>query len=153
MDLREAYDGQFLAVEATGRGTVLAEPPQHREDVEALARVVAGFGAAYRDQCQAWRERLEQLQRRGRRVAAWGSGTKGTMFLNALQDAGQVECIVDINPRKQGMYVPGAGQPIVAPQCLRTLRPDVVIVMNPIYAEEIGRMLAEMQLPVEVLRA
>ncbi len=57
-----------------------------------------------------------------------------------LVEAG-VEYMVDINPRKQDMYVAGAGQKVVGPKFLREYKPDVVIVMNPIYQEEIQRML------------
>jgi hypothetical protein len=45
--------------------------------------------------------------------------------------------VVDINPRKHGMYVPGSGQQIVPPEFLKEYRPDAVIVMNSIYRNEI----------------
>ena len=52
-----------------------------------------------------------------------------------------VEHVVDINSRKQGTFLPGTGQQIVSPDTLIDYRPDVVIVMNPIYQEEVRRDL------------
>jgi hypothetical protein len=51
---------------------------------------------------------------------------------------------VDINPYRQGHFLPGSGLPIVAPAFLADYRPDVVIVMNPVYREEIARDLETM---------
>ena len=48
---------------------------------------------------------------------------------------------MDINPRKQGMYVAGTGQQIVPPEFLKYYQPDVVIVMNPIYESEIRQII------------
>jgi C-methyltransferase C-terminal domain len=49
--------------------------------------------------------------------------------------------VVDINPRKQGHYVAGTGQTIVGPKRLHAFRPDVVLVMNPLYRREILQAL------------
>jgi hypothetical protein len=38
----------------------------------------------------------------------------------------------------------GTGQEIVSPQFLQTVEPDVVIVMNPIYCDEIQQDLDDM---------
>jgi len=59
--------------------------------------------------------------------------------------------MVDINPRKQGMYVAGSGQEIVRPEFLHEYRPDTVIVMNPIYSGEIGEMIGGLGVSAEVV--
>jgi len=65
-------------------------------------------------------------------------------FLDLLEIADSIEAVVDVNPGKQGSHLAGSGLEIVAPESLRELRPDVVIVMNPIYREEIERDLARL---------
>jgi len=45
----------------------------------------------------------------------------------------------------------GTGQEIVAPDFLKRYKPDVVIVMNSIYCEEIKRDLTQMSLDPELL--
>jgi hypothetical protein len=74
----------------------------------------------------------------------WGGGSKGVTFLNMLKAQHQIEYVVDLNPRKQGKYVAGTGQKIVPPEFLWEYRPDIVIVMNPIYENEIRQMLNEL---------
>jgi hypothetical protein len=74
-------------------------------------------------------------------------------FLNTLRPEKGVEHMVDINPRKQGMYVAGTGQKIVGPEFLRSYQPDTVIIMNPIYREEIQGQLEGMGVKAEILLA
>ena len=58
-----------------------------------------------------------------------------------LQAGGSVICAVDINTRKQGRFVPGTAQEVVAPEQLVSRGIDVVLVMNPLYVDEIARTL------------
>lgn len=75
------------------------------------------------------------------------------MFLNSLDTTGVIDYAVDINPRKQGMFVSGTGQRIVPPEFLVSYRPEVVILMNPVYQEEIGQSLDEMGLQTRIVVA
>ena len=56
----------------------------------------------------------------------------------------QIKYVVDINPHKQGKYAPGTGQEIVSPQYLEEYRPDTVILMNPLYLEEVGNVISDL---------
>jgi hypothetical protein len=58
---------------------------------------------------------------------------------------------VDINPLKHGTFLAGTGQKVVAPGFLREYQPDTVIVMNPIYCDEIQRDLDRMGLSAELV--
>jgi hypothetical protein len=58
---------------------------------------------------------------------------------------------VDINPYKHGTYMAGTGQEIVGPEFLREYRPDVVIVMNPIYCNEIQQNLDRIGVTAELM--
>ena len=55
--------------------------------------------------------------------------------LGLTEDA--VEFAVDINPHRQGQFMATTGHEIIGPERLTQQKPDVVIVMNPIYKEEI----------------
>ena len=56
-----------------------------------------------------------------------------------------------MNPNRQGMFMPGTGREIMAPGVLKKVRPDVVIVMNRIYEQEITEELRRMGLTPKVL--
>ncbi len=72
--------------------------------------------------------------------AIWGAGAKGAMYAHYLARAGiAVELVVDINPAKQGRYLPASGSPVVSPEhALAKLRAGALIVVaNPNYLAEI----------------
>jgi hypothetical protein len=87
-----------------------------------------------------WRERLREAGR----AVIWGAGSKGVAFLTTLGADAGIEIAVDVNPFKQEKYLAGSGVRVVAPEHLRECRPDLVVAMNAIYLDEIGRTLSEL---------
>jgi hypothetical protein len=125
---------------------VTQAPLAVEEDLSAVAELVASFPARFAAKRRQWAERMDQYAREGRRVVLWGAGSKAAAFLATLDAQGVVSHGVDINPYRQGHFLPGSGLPIIAPAFLADYRPDVVIVMNPVYREEIARDLTAMGL-------
>jgi SAM-dependent methyltransferase len=149
-DLFSTFDGQFLCIEAlAGVDTVAAQVSTAAD----LAEAVITFPARYREKVDAWRDTFATFRRDGRRAVVWGAGSKGVSILNVLRDDEPVEYVVDLNPRKHGMHVSGTGQRIVPPEFLREYRPDVVVGMNAIYADEIRGMLAALGIGAELVMA
>jgi SAM-dependent methyltransferase len=68
--------------------------------------------------------------------AIWGAGAKGVALVNRLPQLPPA-LVVDSNSAKQGGYIPGSRVPIVAPGDPRLNQVAVVLIANPIYAEEI----------------
>jgi SAM-dependent methyltransferase len=145
-----AYEGLFLLIEASpGAGA-----PANLEPVgHLLEEDVAKFAAAYTDRVQRWRQRLDEIKAQGKRAVLWGSGARGDTFLNALNIHEEIPMVVDLNPRKWGKHMAGTGQPIHSPQDLKAQPPDVVVIANEIYLEEIRGSLREMGIDAEVLVA
>ena len=148
----EMYEGQFLGIDAIPRspGTSPASPRQ--ESLEELKGYVAAFAENYKQKVALWRQTFAHAAAQGERVVVWGGGSKGVTFLNTLDTARVVQYMVDINPRKHGMYVGGSGQRIVAPEFLLDYKPDMIVVMNPVYVHEIREHLDTMEIasPVTV---
>jgi C-methyltransferase C-terminal domain/Methyltransferase domain len=142
--LSSAYDSQYLLVEATASGT----PGPARmpgAELSALRDLTTGFGEAVDTIVQTWAEALRQRRAADQRVVVWGAGSKGSAFLLALGEvAAAVDRVIDINPHLTGKFIAGTGHPIVAPADLARLRSDLVVVMNPVYLNEIGGMVAEL---------
>lgn len=149
LHLAEAYGGQFVGIEARpARAT-----PDATADQRALDRLegdVVAFEQHLHERLRHWEQRLDELARSGQRVAVWGAGGKTVGFMNLLPTAGHVDAVVDINPRKQGTYLAGTGHPIVAPEELPAREPGLVVVMNPIYSEEIAADVRRLGLDARV---
>jgi SAM-dependent methyltransferase len=152
-DVAETYEGQFLCIEAVPGEGLVNSRPNPRDDPAGLARDVASFADRYRGKIRNWHRHLGRMARGGQRAVVWGAGSKGVTFLNLLETQGQIAYAVDINPRKQGMYVAGTGQQIVPPEFLREYQPDVVIVMNPVYEDEIRQFTGGLGLAPEFMCA
>jgi hypothetical protein len=147
------YGGQYLGIDAVAGSGANTAASRVSGDVSALADDVVVFNNRYREKESRWRCSLDEINRRGQQAVLWGAGSKGVTFLNRLCDHARIATVVDTNHRKQGMYVPGTGQEIVAPERLRTEPPDVVIITNPIYRGEIQQSLAALGLAPEVVSA
>lgn len=138
LGVAEVYGGQFLTLDAAlDSGQAIAPGSAPDSAPSELTALVDAFAANYDQKLAQWREWLGGLRESGRRAVVWGAGSKGVTFLNALHASDEICAVVDINPRKQGMFVAGAGQPIVSPAELPALRPEAVLIMNPLYAPEI----------------
>ena len=81
-------------------------------------------------------------------VVVWGAGAKGTTFLNLVDGSDRVDGVVDLNPRKQGGFVPGTGHRIDAPAALAGTEWERVIAMNSVYADEIMLLLRDLGVTV-----
>jgi SAM-dependent methyltransferase len=147
----EAFDGQFLCIEAFPATGSANSEQDFCNDVKKMAIEVSSFAEKYHRQVAHWQRMLEKSQAAGKRVIVWGGGSKGVTFLNTLQRHSQIEYVVDINPRKQGEYIAGTGQRIVPPKYLVEYQPEVILVMNPIYLEEISRDVRNLNLSSQVV--
>lgn len=152
-NVTEAYSGQFLGIEAFPGENGAQFKQADWGDLDALGASVETFTANYAKKLDVWNDRLASFERDGRRAVAWGAGAKAVGFLNMLKIDEQIPYVVDINPHKCGRHLAGTGQKVVAPEFLKDYRPDVVILMNPIYRDEIRNQLDEMEVEVEFIDA
>jgi SAM-dependent methyltransferase len=153
LDVALDYDDQYILIEGRpSRGTAL---PEHRleEPVDAVADAVRAFRGRFARIRDGWIGRLAAARAEERRVVIWGAGSKGVSFLTTLGVEREISYAVDINPHKHDKFMAATGQQVVAPEFLREYRPDLVIVMNPIYLDEIGAQLAAMDLHPELVSA
>lgn len=143
LDVELDYDDQYLLLSArpsAGVSGAIGSQVALEDDLAATSRGVTHFRSAYDDAVSRWRDVLHRIRSDGGRAVIWGGGSKGVAFLTAMGD-GIIEYAVDVNPHKQGRFIAGGGQQVVAPAFLCHYRPDLVIAMNPIYRREIAREL------------
>ncbi len=150
LELGLEYGDQYVQLLARPAQRGAGAAPGLADDLDRLARAVTHFRQTCRASLEHWHGFLTRARSEGRRVALWGSGSKATAFLTTL-GAGEAVCAVtDINPAKHGKFVAGSAHPIVAPEELVALAPDLVIAMNPVYRKEIRADLARLGLEPEL---
>ena len=150
-DIWQDFDDQYLMIEAqSSYGERVSSLPQE-DDLEVIAPSVFDFSADVQLRIEVWKNRLREVKEKRQRAVLWGGGSKGVAFLTTLRVEGEIEYVVDINPLKQGTYMAGTGQEIISPEFLVDYKPDIVIVMNPIYREEIRQDLTRLNLTPELV--
>jgi 2-polyprenyl-3-methyl-5-hydroxy-6-metoxy-1,4-benzoquinol methylase len=149
LDLQTVYNGQYIVLEAKPSGAEVVEKvmlPQE-ENIESITSNVVEFQRNYPQTIKPWVEIIQS----GKKIVLWGSGSKGVSFLTRLNVYGEIQYVVDINPYRQGTYMAGTGQRVVSPDFLMEYRPDIVIIMNPVYLDEIQTKIEEMKLNPEIM--
>jgi hypothetical protein len=143
LNVSRDYDGQYLMIEARPSRDVKVTAAMELASSERvmLADQVARFSTTVEGLIGDWKNRLAAWAAAGQRVVLWGSGSKAVAFLTTTDLCEEVEYVVDINPHRQGKFIPTTGQRIVAPSFLAEYQPNIVIAMNPIYLREISREL------------
>jgi SAM-dependent methyltransferase len=88
-------------------------------------------------------EFLTGERRAGHRIAAYGAPAKGNTLLNHCGvRTDLIEFTADMNPVKQGRFLPGTHIPIFAPDHIRSERPDLVLILPWNIREEIAAQLS-----------
>jgi len=89
-----------------------------------------GYGRRVEADKRAILSFLIDLKQQGLRIAAYGAPAKGNTLLNYCgirRDFIDYTC--DLNPHKQGHFLPGSRIPIRSPDQLREDKPDVVVIL------------------------
>jgi SAM-dependent methyltransferase len=150
-NLTKDYFDQYLLIEAKPVRRLSGKVTAIEESVEEITELVDSFSVRIQDKLNYWKNQLTKIEAENKRVIVWGSGSKCVAFMTALGVKDEIEYIVDINPNRHGKFIPGAGKQIVSPEFLREYRPDTVIVMNPVYCNEINKMLKAMEIFPEII--
>jgi SAM-dependent methyltransferase len=147
-DLCHIFGEQYLWLGATARTTTTKAKPSHPDNIIKLCRK---FGKEEGYLVNLWHDSLAELAKNGS-VALWGAGAKGVTLANLVDpERSLIACVVDLNPQKQGKYLPGTGHPIISYFDLPLFQVRYAVQMNPNYAAENLALLREAQLPVTLI--
>jgi hypothetical protein len=145
--VRSVFEGQYLWLEASLNPQQRASAtPRGSDQLLAAART---FARSVPARLQAWRSKVQQTAEHNK-IALWGAGAKGVTFANLIDPQAELlHSVVDMNPNKQGNYLPGTGHPILslseaAAQGVRT-----VVIMNPNYLAESSRLVSDLDSQID----
>ena len=85
---------------------------------------------------------LKTAKEQGLKVAAYGAAAKGNTLLNYSKiNSDLISYVVDLNPNKQGKYLPGSHIPVVSENILTQDIPDLLLILPWNLAREIKNQL------------
>ncbi len=144
------YGDQYLMIEAYPADAPQADPADAKDNVKRLSKLVDDFTTDVTRNIADWQTSMSGWSKEGKKVVLWGSGSKAVSFLTTVGIQDELQYVVDINPNRHGYYMPGTGHEIVSPDFLKDYAPDVVVIMNPVYRDEITQSLKERGLEPEI---
>lgn len=150
-DIWRAYDDQYLLLMATPADQPTAATLAIEDDLEEMAALAAAFEVSSQAQISHWRETIRRFHHEGRKPVLWGAGSKCVAFLTTAGLEHEVEVVVDINPHKQGKFLPATGHPVISPEQLKDYAPGIVVVMNSIYLNEVQQLLNQLEIDAEIV--
>jgi 2-polyprenyl-3-methyl-5-hydroxy-6-metoxy-1,4-benzoquinol methylase len=144
-DVRHIFEGQYLWLTAV---------PANDLQPQFSPLLTLDLAQRYKKDEAALLNRLAVLVGRLNQnggVALWGAGAKGATLAYLLDpNAKTISAVIDVNPNKQGKFLPGSGHPIISPVSLKTLDIQNVVLMNPNYRVEIEQLLSELQITINL---
>ena len=122
-------------------------------DEPAAAEIALGdqYANHFGEACKRTRADLSRLKNEGKRVAVFGAGHLAAKFLNLFDLQDLIYCVIDDNPHKLGLRMPGSGVPVRPSSvlidekidlCLLALSPDSekkVIAAKQAYVDQGGQ--------------
>lgn len=106
-------------------------PHLDRAYVPSAVAAARQFGSQFASAKIAYRSQIQGFRTAGRRVAVFGAGHLAAKFINFLDIAEFLEFVIDDNPQKQTLLMPGSKLPIVGSSsldridvCLLSLSPE-----------------------------
>jgi SAM-dependent methyltransferase len=149
--LEKGYFDQYLLIEAIPTNKESTKTFEGEESIDQVAKMVTLFSERYEQKLKFWKKELNSIKTEKKRAIVWGSGSKCVAFMTTLEIKNEIQYIVDINPHRHGKFIPGVGKQIVSPEFLKNYQPQTIIVMNPIYCNEIKKMVESMGISAEYL--
>jgi len=151
LELELEYGDQYIVTAAEPSAAHRFTVFPGEDDLKEVTDEVAQFPARFIKMKERWLTRINGMRAKGKKLIVWGGGSKAVSFLTTLELNDQIDYVVDVNPYKHGKFVPGTGHAVKSPEELKQQRPDCVILMNPIYENEVRTRLQGMGLHPEIL--
>lgn len=105
-----------------------------------------GFAKQIEETKRSLLEFLIQAKREGKTVVGYGAAAKGNTLLNYCGVRTDfLDYTVDLNPHKQGHFLPGTRIPIYAREKIRETKPDYVLILPWNLKDEIASQMAHIR--------
>jgi len=146
-NVKHVFEGQYLWLEAT----IPSKQPVVTKNPNRIPSLAKNFTSDEHHFKINLRDMIMKLASTGK-VALWGAGAKGVTFANLIDpECKLIDCLIDLNPNKQGHYIPGTGHPITSPQEFAKRGGGRAVLMNSNYRDECLKLLCEENLDINLI--
>jgi SAM-dependent methyltransferase len=136
-NVRHIFGNQYLWLEAC----ISKKPVYVTYDPHQIPALAIEFAKSERQIADRLKLQIAQLRERGG-VALWGAGAKGVTLANLIDPKRElIAAVIDLNPHKNGGYIPGTGHPIINYLDIDRHGIRSAILMNPNYHQENSALL------------
>jgi SAM-dependent methyltransferase len=147
-EIQQVFAGQYLWLEAEASASPRSLACAVPADLESQLQQ---FQRADHHLRQAWTTTIQRLTTQGA-VVVLGAAGKGVTFTNLVDPDGTlITCVVDVNPDKQGRFLPGTGHPIVDYAGLPACSVTSAILLNPKYREDVLAQIVASGLQIQLV--
>jgi 2-polyprenyl-3-methyl-5-hydroxy-6-metoxy-1,4-benzoquinol methylase len=145
--IEHVFNDQYMLIQASVCDDIVLTSNTNDETM----KLAKNFLIQEQKHYKFWKNKIDTLFLNGK-IAIWGAGAKGVTFLNLFDlNSKLIDCVIDINPKKQGMFIPGTGHKIISPNELEANNITDIIIMNPNYFEEIQFNLKQLDLKINLI--
>jgi SAM-dependent methyltransferase len=147
-EIQRVFAGQYLWLEAEASVSPSLLAFAVPADLESQLQQ---FQRADHHLRQAWISTPQRLTIQGS-VAVLGAAGKGVTFTHLVDPHCMlIACVVEVNPHKQGTFLPGTGHPIVGYADLPAFGVTSAILLNPNYREDARAQIAATGLQIQLV--
>ncbi|MCP3951988.1 MAG: methyltransferase domain-containing protein [Desulfobacterales bacterium] len=132
------FDNQYLNIVARTKNVEPTFDHRLNEDIHKFAITI-------NKNLSNWSNLLVPAAKRAS-LLIWGAASKAVALLNAIPALKGDTKLIDVNPNKQGSYLPSTRLKIESPRDLQNQTFDIILVANPIYLDEINSKLAHLNI-------
>lgn len=142
------WNDEYLGIEVRIPGDKSGSPSLGISggDFSGILGLMEQFRDGYKSTVAQWGTQLAELSTCCSRIALWGAGARAIALLAAVPVADKLAAVVDINPNRQGRFLPRSGLEVLPPDALVALDPDLILISNPTYSREIRAHALELGL-------
>ena len=151
LDTWTDYEDRYLMITATPAKAASRLETVQASDVRSLHERTAAFPVGAAKSVAHWTRKICNLAEQGKRIVLWGAGAKTVSFLTALGLSKELDYVVDLNPHRDGKYIPATGHQIFGPRQLLHRKPDYVVATNSVFQDEIAMTLGAMELRPQIM--
>jgi hypothetical protein len=150
LQVEACWNDEFIGIEARPSPEYVSQFDHREMKIEQMEKTIQKFSDNFQNLISSQTANIKKHQGRNKKIIAWGAGARAVTFFNLFDLKEMVPYIIDINKNRQDKYLPGSGQKIVAPDFIVEYKPDLVIITNPTYADEIREQIGTYHLNPEI---